>query len=120
MGRPFISICIPAYKRPHYLQRLLDSIAIQSFKDYEVIISDDSGDDNSVRDLVQKYDSVFALSYHRNTPSLGTPANWNNAIEKANGAWIKLMHDDDWFSSPTSLEEFANATKSGVDFIWCY
>ena len=33
---PIISICIPAFKRIEYLRRLLDSIAIQTFTDYEV------------------------------------------------------------------------------------
>ena len=42
MAEPsLISICIPAYKHPDFLKRLLDSISIQSFKNFEVIISDD-------------------------------------------------------------------------------
>ena len=43
---PLISICIPAYKRIDYLQKLLDSISIQTFKDYEVIVTDDSPDES--------------------------------------------------------------------------
>lgn len=39
---PLLSICIPAYERPALLKRLLDSIAKQVFKDFEVIITDDS------------------------------------------------------------------------------
>ena len=39
---PFISICIPAYKNVEFLKRLPDSIAVQSFKNFEVILSDDS------------------------------------------------------------------------------
>jgi glycosyltransferase involved in cell wall biosynthesis len=42
---PLISICIPAYKRIEFLQRLFDSIAIQTYKGYEVIITDDSPDE---------------------------------------------------------------------------
>ena len=48
MAEPIlISICIPAYKHPDFLKRLLDSISIQSFRDFEVIISDDSPDPGS-------------------------------------------------------------------------
>jgi len=54
MKYPFISICIPSYQRIIYLIRLLDSIAIQNFKSFEVILSDDSRD-NSVENLVKKY-----------------------------------------------------------------
>lgn len=104
----YISICIPAYKRVEYLERLLDSIAIQSYKDFEVIVSDDSPA-NDVSDLCEKYKDFFLVKYHKNPSSLGTPENWNEAIRRANGTWIKLMHDDDWFSSKESLQIFANA-----------
>lgn len=109
--KPFISICIPAYKRVQYLSRLLDSILMQTFKDFEIVLSDDS-DDDSVRDLCDKYMPELSIRYFRNKPSLGTPANWNFAISKANGEWIKLIHDDDWFASPDSLELFAASARS--------
>jgi cellulose synthase/poly-beta-1,6-N-acetylglucosamine synthase-like glycosyltransferase len=37
-----VSICIPVYNNPNGLKKLLDSIRIQDYKDYEVIVSDDS------------------------------------------------------------------------------
>ncbi len=114
---PLISICIPAYKRVQYLQRLLNSIAVQTFMDFDVIISDDSPDD-SVKDLLNRYYGKFALHYYKNEPSLGTPANWNFGISKATGEWIKLIHDDDWFASTGSLQLFADNIKTGNKFIF--
>jgi glycosyltransferase involved in cell wall biosynthesis len=107
---PFISICIPAYQRATYLQRLLESIAIQTFTNFEVVISDDSSDD-SVKKLVDSYSDRFLIRYFKNEVPLGTPANWNAAIQKARGEWIKLMHDDDWFAQPQSLEIFASQAQ---------
>lgn len=117
MGQPFISICIPAYKRLPYLKRLLASIAEQSYKHYEIIVSDDS-DDESVYTFLQSYNNLVPIQYFKNSPSLGTPANWNAAISKAKGDWIKLMHDDDWFSTNDSLQKFADATLYGPKFIY--
>lgn len=104
-----ISICIPAYKRIEYLQKLLDSIDIQSFRDFQVVITDDSND-SSVKDLVEKYQQKFFITYQKNPNQLGTPENWNEAIRKAKGEWIKLMHDDDWFSEKDSLKDYYEAT----------
>jgi glycosyltransferase involved in cell wall biosynthesis len=112
-----ISICIPAYKRIDYLKRLLSSIEIQHFKDYEVIISDDSND-QSVEELLKEFNGKFVIMYFKNKKALGTPANWNHAISKATGEWIKLMHDDDWFTHSYSLEKFALATKTNEKFIF--
>ena len=109
-----ISICIPAYKRVNYLERLLHSISIQTYNDFEVIITDDSPDD-SVEELLKKNKSVANIQYFKNQTPLGTPENWNEAIRKANGTWIKLMHDDDWFADENSLQEFYEATLKNPD-----
>ncbi len=117
MNDPLISICIPAYQRPQYLQRLLDSIDIQSYKHFEIIISDDSADE-SVKKLMPTYPSL-PIKYFYNPKAAGTPQNWNLAIRKATGNWIKIMHDDDWFASSDALQIFAEAIKNGnKDFIF--
>ena len=116
---PFFSICIPAYKNPKFLKRLLDSIVIQSFKDYEVIVTDDS-EDESVSLLISHYQKIIPLFYQHNFPPQGSPANWNCSIRLAKGKWIKIMHDDDWFSHHESLEFFfRSASNSTFDFIFC-
>src|SRR5688572_3851259 len=108
MAGPLISICIPAYKHTDYLERLLHSIAEQTFTDFEVIVTDDSPDE-SVQQLCERYKPLFVLRYFKNSPALGSPENWNAGIRKASGKWIKMMHDDDWFSGADSLQQFANA-----------
>ncbi len=117
MNKFKVSICIPAYRRVNYLTRLLNSIAVQTFKDFEVILSDDSPDD-SVEQLAALYRDKFTLHYFKNTTALGTPENWNFAITKAEGEWIKLIHDDDWFETPNSLGVFVEHTKQGNRFIF--
>jgi glycosyltransferase involved in cell wall biosynthesis len=104
-----VSVCIPAYKHVEYLEKLLDSILIQSFKEFEVVITDDSND-SSVKDLIEKYQQKFVITYQKNPAPLGTPENWNEAMRKAKGDWIKLMHDDDWFADENSLRFFYEAT----------
>lgn len=119
MQQPFFSICIPAYKNVNYIERLLASVEIQSCKDYEVIITDDSPDD-SVKKLVEGWEGL-RIRYYKNDIAAGTPANWNMAISKATGIWIKLMHDDDWFTSSESLNLYKKNIESslGITFFYC-
>ena len=105
---PLISICIPAYKRIDFLKRLLHSISIQTFLDFEVVVTDDSASPE-VAKLCDEYGKLFLLRYYKNEKPFGTPENWNEAIRKANGSWIKIMHDDDWFPDEDSLEEYVEA-----------
>lgn len=118
MTSPLISICIPAYKRPDCLIRLLTSITEQLYKEYEIIITDDSPGDE-VRTVLKAF-SHLPIQYFNNKPALGTPGNWNYALAKANGDWVQLLHTDDWYSSPASLQQFVDAINTGkADFIFC-
>lgn len=117
MEKTFISICIPSYKRTDYLQRLLHSISLQSYTNYEIIISDDSPDD-TVHQMCSQF-STLPIFYYKNELAPGSPGNWNNAIQLAQGKWIKLMHDDDWFATSDALQQFADsAEKNKYDFIF--
>lgn len=112
-----VSICIPAYEAPASLARLLNSILIQSYRDFEIIISDDTQGD-SIYDLVQSY-TDSRIRYHHNATPLGSPENWNYAVSLASGDFIKVMHHDDWFDSDYSLERMVLAmNEKGEDFLF--
>ena len=107
-----ISICIPAFERTEFLKRLLDSIVIQTFRNFEVIISDDSSSNlNEV--LVKNYPSID-IKYIKNESALGSPKNWNNAVSNASHEWIKIMHDDDYFDNKSSLDIFAKSIQRNL------
>ncbi len=108
---PLISICIPAYKNSKLLERLLNSIVRQTFKDFELIITDDTPS-NEVKLVSDKFQHTLPHLYIKNQQALGSPANWNASISFAKGEWIKLMHHDDWFEGEQALQKFASATKN--------
>ncbi|MBC7865993.1 MAG: glycosyltransferase [Gloeobacteraceae cyanobacterium ES-bin-316] len=112
-----ISVCIPAYKNAVFLKRNLGALATQTFKDFEVILSDDSPD-SSVLDIAEEYKNLLHIVYLKNDPAKGTPANWNYAMQHARGEYIKLIHDDDWLSSDDSLQQYYYCLEAnpGVDF----
>ena len=119
MNKPFISICIPTYKRTDLLKKLLDSILIQTFKNFEILINDNSPDD-SVELLVNSYIPVLPILYERNRPSVSAGLNCIKVMQRATAEWVKVMHDDDWFATPDALSLFAEAgADSGKDFIFC-
>lgn len=116
---PKVSICVPTYNQLNFLKRNLDSIVIQCYSDYEVIITDDTVD-NSVKDFVLNYLIFFGdkLKYFKNSIRLGTPENWNEAIRKSSGNFIKILHHDDSFSNENSLLNFVRILENNprVDF----
>lgn len=114
MTFPAVSICIPTFEEPGVLRKLLDSIAIQDFKNFEVIITDDSSSDDVER-VVHEYGDILSVRYTRNVRRLGTPENWNESIRLATGEYIKIMHHDDWFSREDSLSSFVMMLEHNAD-----
>ena len=120
MPQELVSICIPAYKQPDFIKRLLDSVIIQTYTNIEIIISDDTPDE-SVKIIVSNYKARLNIKYFHNQPALKTPMNWNNAILKAKGDFFMLMHQDDWFHSDKAIEKYLQAfnTHLETDFVFC-
>lgn len=107
-----ISICIPTWEQYGYgvsfLRKNLDSILSQTFKNYNVIISDHSID-SEIELVVDEYKSKFDIKYFKYAEKYGNgPANTNNSILKADGDIIKIMFQDDFFYNVNSLELIHN------------
>jgi glycosyltransferase involved in cell wall biosynthesis len=97
---PRVSILIPAF-RPTWINEAIQSALAQTFSDFELIISDDSAD-NEVEKLVRTW-TDRRLQYFRN-PTRGVPgSNRDFLISRARGEFIKFVFDDD-FLYPHSLE----------------
>lgn len=95
MNQPLVSICIPTYNGERYLQEALDSVKAQTYKNIEVIISDDNSKDHTLEICDRFKNEVdFPVYIYNHTPS-GIGANWNHCVEKANGEYIKFLFQDD-------------------------
>ncbi len=117
MAEPLISISIPSYERLEFFDRLLESIKIQTFKNFEVIVTDDSKTEN-VKNYIQNYKADFPLYYYKNIPSLGTAKNMFEGRRYARSQWIKIIHDDDFFATENAIEEYAKAISKGARYIF--
>ena len=103
--RPRVSVIVPNYNHEAFLRARLDSIYIQTFTDYEVILLDDASTDNS-RTILKEYqdrysDKTRILANSRNS---GSPfRQWGTGIERAKGDLIWIAESDD-LCEPDFLE----------------
>jgi glycosyltransferase involved in cell wall biosynthesis len=120
MNQTLVSICIPAYKKPEYVVRCIESVLKQTYKQVEIVISDDSPNQD-IKLAIESYNSSISIKYYHNNPALKSPINWNNALNKASGGFYMLMHQDDWFEADNAIEKYVNAFKTNpqVDFVFC-
>jgi len=108
------SIVIPTYEynglASNLLDKLLESIKVQTFTDYEIIVSDHSKT-TLVFDYLTKWGDL-PIIYYKNERGRGNSSiNMNEGIKLAKGDYIKIIHMDDWFCNPRSLELIDESTK---------
>jgi glycosyltransferase involved in cell wall biosynthesis len=112
-----ISIAIPTsgYKGngDKYLDDLLESIRKQTYRNFNIVISDHC-QDSLIEDKISEFSDMEIL-YHKNPNNIGnSPLNLNRAIDLCDGEIIKIMFQDDVFFSDNSLEIIAtNLENSG-------
>lgn len=116
MESSFVSIIIPVYNVKDYLPQCLDSIMVQSFKDWECILVDDGSKDGSgiICDEFALRDSRF-LSLHQENK--GVSAARNNGLTHANAEWILFVDSDDCIE-PDYLQKYVDAINDKVDIIY--
>ena len=105
-----ISIAIPTsgYRGngDKYLGDLLESIRKQTYKNFNIVISDHC-EDSLIEDKIAEFGDMEIL-YNKNPNNIGnSPLNLNKAIDLCDGEIIKVMFQDDIFFSEDSLDLIA-------------
>jgi len=103
-----LSVCIPTYEMSGlgaaFLKHSFDILTQQTFRDFDVVISDHSTT-AVIRDVCAQYETALRIRYFKNPHRIGnSPANTNNAISKATGRLIKILFQDDFLFGTRALE----------------
>jgi glycosyltransferase involved in cell wall biosynthesis len=99
------SIVIPAYNQLPLLQQAIDSVLQQEWTDYEIIVTDDSTNDD-----IQQYINRLGddrIRYFRHQPQQSAADNWNNGLQQTTGQYLILMHHDERMKSPAYLQHLS-------------
>lgn len=121
MNLPKVTINIPTYNQKQYIQKTIQSALMQDYPNLEIIVSDDSTDDETQNIAEQfKHDSRFR--YYRNKPSLGRVKNYRRLLyELAAGEWVVNLDGDDFYSDPGFISEAINSIyKTGEKEVLFY
>lgn len=108
MAQPGISICIPAYdmggKGADYLAASFDRLELQSFRDFEIVVSDQS-DTGAVAQICARYGKGMNIRRVDFTDGpRQSSANANNAMRHASGRILKILFQDDFLARNDALD----------------
>ena len=88
-----VSVIIPTYNRPVYLKQAIKSAVDQTYRNIEIIVSDNCSPENPQAIVEVFQDS--RIQFWRNATNLGAFTNTMNAFKKARGKYVANLGDDD-------------------------
>jgi len=91
---PDVSIILPTYNRKNYLERAIESVIKQTYKNWELIIVDDGSTDDSIK-LIDKYILGYQNVRYMRHSNRKTPLTTNAGIQASVGNFITFLGSDD-------------------------
>ena len=111
MTHPTVSVVMPVYNTARYVQSAVESVLAQSFDDFELLIIDDAGSDNSIELCRQYKDPRIRVISQENRGLAGAR---NTGIRHAHGEMIAFLDSDDLWE-PEKLERHVGHLKRAPD-----
>jgi glycosyltransferase involved in cell wall biosynthesis len=117
--KPSVSIILPTYNRAAFLPQAFASIRAQHFSDWELVIVDDGGTDNTaelVAEFARTIEQPVVFIRQENQGPYGAR---NTGLDKARGRYIAFFDSDDlWL--PHHLRDCVDALEKNPDVDWVW
>lgn len=112
------SIITPTFKRSDKLTKAVSSVIAQTYKDWELIIVNDSPTDTTYKEFASSINDA-RIHYHVNITNKGVNYSRNVALDKlsADSKWVIFLDDDDYLA-PDTLKTFSDLILLNEDVTW--
>lgn len=117
--RPKVSVIIPSYNHEKYIDKAIQSVLLQSFEDFELIVADDCSIDNSL-DKINSFNDN-RIKKHFFTNNIGTVRTFNYLLDQVSGEYIATLGSDDiWYQDKLKkqVDFLDNNSHIGACFSW--
>jgi len=114
-----ISVAICTYNGEKYLKDQLDSIVNQTYKNIEIIITDDASTDNTIKIIKEFQKKYKFIKLYENKKNIGYVKNFERAINLSTGDYIALSDQDDYWMQ-NKLELLLNEIEKRDDSLLVY
>lgn len=111
---PLVSVIMPAYNAAEHIGEAIESVLIQNYRNFELIIVDDGSTDNT-RDIVAGFKDEKIKYFHKQ--NAGPSSARNFAIKQARGQYIMPLDSDDMMTPDSiarHLQEFEKHPEAGL------
>ena len=119
VSSPRLSIGLPVYNASNYIREAVGSILNQSFRDFELIISDNASTDETA-EICQEYaKNDSRVRYYRNEINIGAARNYNRVFDLSSTEYFQWAAHDDVYS-PNFLKSCIEVLDRDPSIVLCH
>lgn len=111
-----LTIIVPIYGAEKYLRKCVDTILMQTYNDYEVLLVDD-GSKDACPEICDDYACADPRVRVLHKLNAGYGAAVNTGLDHAKGKWIGIVEPDDWIESDMFKTLIDCGNESGADVV---
>lgn len=116
MNQDLVSIITPTFNCGNFISEAIESVLSQTYKNWEMIISDDCSTDNTYEVIKPYLKSDSRIKYIKNEEHSGAAIARNNAMRAAQGRWIAFLDSDDVWHPDKIERQVAFMEKNNYAF----
>lgn len=114
------SVIIPCYNSVELLERGINSLLKQAFRNFEVVFVDDCSTDGTYDYLLNcKSESALNIQVLRNEKNCGPGESRNLGIREAKGEYIAFMDSDDWYEEDFLQQMYERIQETEAELVLC-
>jgi len=122
MVNPWLSVIIPAYNKPDYTRKTLQSIVEQDYRPIEIVISDDCSPislESLIEEFRQHENDQFRIKFFRQKTNLGPMDNVIFTFDNTTGKYLALIPHDDWYTDKYFFSEAVTLMENNPECYLC-
>ncbi|MEO8002984.1 MAG: glycosyltransferase family 2 protein [Arenimonas sp.] len=117
--QPLVSVGIPTFNRPEGLSRALECIQKQTYKNIEIIVSDNCSPGEAVNALMHSLaNNDRRIRYFRQKSNIGATANFEFVLHESTGKYFFWAADDD-LCDATFIQQIVEAMEENPEVVLC-
>lgn len=117
INKPLVSVIMPAYNAADYIARAIESVLIQNYRNFEMIVVDDGSEDKTA-DIVRGFKNDSIKYFYKENGGVASARNFG--VSKAAGSFIIMLDSDDMMMPDyiaRHLKEFER--HPDMDMVYC-
>jgi len=119
MTNPKVSILMATWNRASLIDSAIKSVLEQSFKDWELIISDDGSTDNTSQVVRGWQKKEPRIVYIKSEVNEGISKNYNKGLRAARGEYVAMIDDDDPWCDKEKIKKQVEFLDKNQDYVGC-